>query len=67
MLWVFKDVGYFILGICGLYLLYFGTLSRKEPDGDDSQQARVWMTYIALVVLAIGALVWLANYVIHRL
>ena len=67
MLWVFKEVGYFILGICGLYLLYFGMLSRKEPDGDDSQLARVWMTYIALVVLALGALVWLANYVIHRL
>ena len=63
MYWVLKDVGIFILGIASLYLLSFGTLSSKDPNGDNSQQqARVWMTYIALAVLSIGAIVWLMGY-----
>jgi hypothetical protein len=66
MLWVLKDVGELILGVAGLYLLCFGTLS-SESNESNSEQGRVWMTYVALVVLALGALVWLANYVIHHL
>jgi len=66
MLWVFKDVGYFILGVCGWYLLYFGTRSRKEPDGHDSQQARVWMTYVAPAVLSVGAILWTLGHTIRR-
>lgn len=57
MLWLLKDVGTLILGVAGLYLFCFGTLSRKT-DESNSGDARVWMTYIALAVLAIGAIVW---------
>lgn len=66
MLWLLKDIGELILGVAGLYLLSFGTLSG-ESDAANSEQARVWMAYVALVVLALGALLWLANYVIRRL
>jgi hypothetical protein len=66
MLWVLKDAGIFILGICGLYLLCFGTMSSKGSNEDNSQQARVWMTYIALAVLALGLIVWLLDHAIHR-
>ena len=56
------------LGLAGLYLLCFGIFTDREKDeSDESRQVRVWMTYVALAVLSVGALVWLADYVIHRL
>ena len=68
MLWLLKDVGRMVLGIAGLYLLCLGVFPGREKDeSDESRQVRVWMTYVALAVLSAGALVWLANYLIHRL
>ena len=56
------------MGLAGLYLLCFGIFTDREKDeSDESRQVRVWMTYVALAVLSVGALVWLADYVIHRL
>jgi hypothetical protein len=66
MLWLLKDVGAFILGIAGLYLLCFGTLSRKEENESGPQQIRVWMTYFALTILSLGAIVWMVGRAINR-
>ena len=68
MFWLLKDVGGVLLGLAGLYLLCFGVFPDREKDeSDESRQVRVWMTYVALAVLSVGALAWAANYVIHRL
>ena len=65
MLWLLKDIGEFILGIAGLYLLFFGTLSTREENENDPHLARVWMTYIALAILSLGAIVWLVQHTLH--
>jgi heme/copper-type cytochrome/quinol oxidase subunit 2 len=57
MPWILKDVFWFIAGIASLYLLCFGTLPDKQKDqGDESRQVRVWLTYIALFIVAVAAL-----------
>ena len=65
MLWLLKDVGAFILGIAGVYLLCFGRLSRQGKDNDPGLP-RVWMTYVALAIASIGVIVWLAQRVFNR-
>ena len=67
MLEILKDTAYFILGIAAFYFLFFGAFSdKKNNEQDESSLVRVWMTYIALAILSLGAIAWLLNYAFHR-
>jgi|GEM_PF-5502028 hypothetical protein len=66
MAWVLRDILNFLAGVSVLVLLGWGAIPRKNQNFDDCRDyVRRMLRYIAIAVLSLRGIVWLADRYFH--